>query len=650
MPNREDITYPTTAMNMALALMAKAFKLNYSTPTNNNQRISSNLRNRQIAQPGRINLRRTSVTGFPAQSIRSSDAIATDLPYLLVLNTRASQSRQHGIDNTKTRRPQPRSNTTNDRVPSTSKSSCNKNKKVEVEEHHRKLLLSRNKKHMPSECNNVKFATQNVKSKVVCAMCKQCLISVNHDVCLLNYVNGMPSHGKKQKANVTINENQKKQKSEVKKPKKVGFIEKFASPKPNKPRSFLMWSLTRRLFDLKGKIIASSISKSQSDCFKGDNACTSNPLEPTIKRFPNSTFSLAGNPTMFMVHRLRTDNGTEFKNQVHKEYFDSVGISHKVSSVRTPQQNGVVERINRTLVEAARTMLIFSCAPLFLWAEAIATACFTQNRSIIHRRFNKTPYELINGIKSDISFLQVFGALCYPKNNRKDIRKLGAKGELDLLFEEMYDDYIGGQPSAASRSVPTAQAHQEHVEKGKNELYFVKTDYQLADIFTKDLPADRFNYLVRRLGMRSLSPKELERLAKSQNTPLDRVEVLGMIEKKSKSENKGIVQTEMELMLEQSQQSSSHEVLVSTEGVKELTRISQHQTALRIRRWRYNLTPAESKFKTPMLDHQDKHMMKAQVHVSKSSAIIYNLFLKGNIIVKILNLSSGKAYVEGGDC
>nr|GEV88534.1 retrovirus-related Pol polyprotein from transposon TNT 1-94 [Tanacetum cinerariifolium] len=82
------------------------------------------------------------------------------------------------------------------------------------------------------------------------------------------------------------------------------------------------------------------------------------------------------------------------------------------------------------------------------------------------------------------------------------------------------------------------------------------TDYQLADIFTKALPADRFNYLVRRHGMRSLSPKELKCLAKSQ-----------------------------------------------------------------IRQWRYNLTLAESKFKIPMLDHQDKYMMKAQVHVLNSSAI-----------------------------
>nr|GFC16963.1 retrovirus-related Pol polyprotein from transposon TNT 1-94 [Tanacetum cinerariifolium] len=131
---------------------------------------------------------------------------------------------------------------------------------------------------------------------------------------------------------------------------------------------------------------------------------------------------------------IRTDNGIEFKNQVLKEYFDIVGISHQMSSVRPPQQNGVVERRNRTLVEAARTMLIFSRAPLFLWAEAIATACFTQNRSIIHCRFNKTPYELINGRKPNISFLHVFGALCYPKNDREDIGKLGAKGDIGFFI------------------------------------------------------------------------------------------------------------------------------------------------------------------------------------------------------------------------
>nr|GEY27886.1 retrovirus-related Pol polyprotein from transposon TNT 1-94 [Tanacetum cinerariifolium] len=79
-------------------------------------------------------------------------------------------------------------------------------------------------------------------------------------------------------------------------------------------------------------------------------------------------------------------------------------------------------------------MLIFSRAPLFLWAEAIATACYTQNRSIIHQQFDKTPYELINGRKPDISFLHVFGALCYPKNDHEDIGKLGAKGDIGFFI------------------------------------------------------------------------------------------------------------------------------------------------------------------------------------------------------------------------
>ncbi|GKD59610.1 retrovirus-related pol polyprotein from transposon TNT 1-94, partial [Tanacetum coccineum] len=77
-------------------------------------------------------------------------------------------------------------------------------------------------------------------------------------------------------------------------------------------------------------------------------------------------------------------------------------------------------------------MLIFSSAYLFLWVDVVATACYTQNRSLIHKRFNKTPYELINNRKLDISYLHVFWALCYPKNDREDIRKLGAKG--DIVF------------------------------------------------------------------------------------------------------------------------------------------------------------------------------------------------------------------------
>jgi hypothetical protein len=95
---------------------------------------------------------------------------------------------------------------------------------------------------------------------------------------------------------------------------------------------------------------------------------------------------------------------------------------------------GVVERRNRTLVEAARTMLIYSSAPLFLWADDVATACFTQNRSLVHPRFNKTPYELVNNRKPDISYLHVFGDLCYPTNDREDLGKLKVKGDIGIFI------------------------------------------------------------------------------------------------------------------------------------------------------------------------------------------------------------------------
>ncbi|GJY84869.1 hypothetical protein Tco_0498895 [Tanacetum coccineum] len=195
---------------------------------------------------------------------------------------------------TRTRRPQPRNNPKSDKVPFKSKSSCLSNKLEKIEENHRSLQSSNNPDHTSSECNNIKLAFENEKSEVICATCKQCLITANHDECVLQYVNGMKSRKKNQSANVSKSANQKKHKPKVRKPKKVGSKERLVSPKPSTPSSCLRWSPTRRMFDLKGKIIATSESVCQSDCSKGDNACTSNPQEPICKRFPNSTFSMTG--------------------------------------------------------------------------------------------------------------------------------------------------------------------------------------------------------------------------------------------------------------------------------------------------------------------------------------------------------------------
>ncbi|GJW01254.1 retrovirus-related pol polyprotein from transposon TNT 1-94 [Tanacetum coccineum] len=128
----------------------------------------------------------------------------------------------------------------------------------------------------------------------------------------------------------------------------------------------------------------------------------------------------------------KTDNCTEFVNQTLRAYYEEVGISHQTSVARTPQQNDVVKRRNRTLVEAACTMLIFSKALLFLWAEAVATASYSQNRSLIQKCHNKTPYELLHDRKPDLSYLHVFGALCYPTNDGEDLGKLKPKADIGI--------------------------------------------------------------------------------------------------------------------------------------------------------------------------------------------------------------------------
>nr|GFC14708.1 hypothetical protein [Tanacetum cinerariifolium] len=155
------------------------------------------------------------------------------------MNSDLSGLSSTGLDNTKTRRPQPRSNTKNDRVPYASKSSRSKNKEVKVEEHHRNLVLSKKNKHNSSACNNSKIDYLDVISKVVCAICKKCLISVNHDECLVNYVNDKKSRGRKHKANVSKNETQQENQPEIKKQKNVGTHKSLATPKPRKLDFFL---------------------------------------------------------------------------------------------------------------------------------------------------------------------------------------------------------------------------------------------------------------------------------------------------------------------------------------------------------------------------------------------------------------------------
>ncbi|GJX40966.1 putative ribonuclease H-like domain-containing protein [Tanacetum coccineum] len=129
------------------------------------------------------------------------------------------------------------------------------------------------------------------------------------------------------------------------------------------------------------------------------------------------------------VKIIRCDNGGEFRNKEMDEFCSRKGIKREFSNARTPQQNGVAERRNRTLIEAARTMLADAKLPVTFWAEAVNTACYVQNRVLVNKSQHKTPYELFNGRSPAIGFLRPFGCHVMILNTLDHLGKFDAKGD-----------------------------------------------------------------------------------------------------------------------------------------------------------------------------------------------------------------------------
>jgi hypothetical protein len=127
------------------------------------------------------------------------------------------------------------------------------------------------------------------------------------------------------------------------------------------------------------------------------------------------------------IKRVRSDNGTELKNTNIEEYLDEEGIGHELSIPYTPQQNGIVERKNRTLIEAARTMLDEYKTSDSFWAEAINTTCHAINRLYLHKLRHKIAYELLTGKKPNVSYFRVFGCKCFILNKRPKSSKFASK-------------------------------------------------------------------------------------------------------------------------------------------------------------------------------------------------------------------------------
>nr|GFB08985.1 integrase, catalytic region, zinc finger, CCHC-type, peptidase aspartic, catalytic [Tanacetum cinerariifolium] len=199
----------------------------------------------------------------------------------------------------------------------------------------------------------------------------------------------------------------------VSKPKSVGTRQTLATPKPRKSRLLLRWSPTGRLFNKEGKLVDSSESKRKSGY--GDNACTSNILEPKIKLFPNSTSLL--------------DSDFRWGNILITRVYFVEGLGHNLFSAG--------QFCNSDLEVAFRRDACFirNLEGVDLLKRDRSTNLYTINlhKWPLHRQSVSwlEPLPLKN---PDISFLHVFGALCYPKNDREDIRKLGAKGDIGFFI------------------------------------------------------------------------------------------------------------------------------------------------------------------------------------------------------------------------
>ncbi|GJY00980.1 retrovirus-related pol polyprotein from transposon TNT 1-94 [Tanacetum coccineum] len=384
---------------------------------------------------------------------------------------------------------QPSGNTKKDKIQQTP-SSTQKNK---VEAHPRKVKSSLKNKDCvvaPKGTANVQHSKLNANSNIKYVKCNGCMLSDNHDMCVLDFINNVNARVKSKSV-------KKSSKRKVWKPtgkivnvtiSRVYYIEGLghnlfsvgklcdSNLEVAFPRHDLVQGLPKLKFEKDHLCSACAMGKSKKKHHKPKSEDTNQEklylLHMDLCR-PMRVASVNGKKYILVIvddysrltwvkclrskdeapdfiikflkmiqvwlkvpiQRTRRYNGTKFVNQTLREYYKKVGISHETSVAHSLQQNGVVKRRNHMLIEATRTMLIYAKALLFLWTEAVATACYTQNRSVIRLRHGKTPYEILHEKLPDLSFFHVFDALCYPINDSENLGKLLPKADID--FDEL---------------------------------------------------------------------------------------------------------------------------------------------------------------------------------------------------------------------
>nr|GEY32234.1 hypothetical protein [Tanacetum cinerariifolium] len=397
----------------------------------------------------------------PAKTTSSTNVVSnTPVPSSTGVNflSSASGSQPQGVNFLSSASgSQPQGNTKNDRI----QRAPSKAKKNKLEDHHRTVRPSLNKKKSVVDTKSISSVTNsklNVNVDLKCATCNGCLFFDNHGSCVLAYINYV---------NASL-----KSKS-VPKPKFLGTV-KFGNDHVAKImgygdykignvkilRVYFVEGLGHNLFSV-GQFFDSDLEVAvrQHTCFIRNldgvdlltgikegkswlwhrhlshlNSGAINHLarQGLVRGLPKLKFekdhlclACAMGKCTKKSHKPKSED-----TNLEKLYLLQMNLC---GPMRT-ESNDVVERHNRTLIEAARTMLIYAQASLFLWAEAMATACYTQNRSIIRLRHGKTPYELLHNKLPDLSFLYVFGALCYPTNDSENLGKLQPKADIGIFI------------------------------------------------------------------------------------------------------------------------------------------------------------------------------------------------------------------------
>ena len=162
------------------------------------------------------------------------------------------------------------------------------------------------------------------------------------------------------------------------------------------------------------------------------------PDKISVSRIISDFLNYVINQFKTSVKVVRSDNGTEFVNQTVSKLFAQNGIVHQTTCAYSPQQNGIVERRHRHLMNVARALRFQSNVPLTLWGDCVLTACYLINRTPTHVLQGKSPYEVLFNSKPDYSRLRIFGCLCYATTVPQPSDKFAARGIKGVFLRYPY--------------------------------------------------------------------------------------------------------------------------------------------------------------------------------------------------------------------